>query len=55
MVHLPKFGIISIAIGAIVVLGVLAMISIYWSENRPTCVDQLWEEECGHRILEGIM
>jgi hypothetical protein len=53
MAHHPKLRIISIAIGVFVILGVLVTIPIYWCENRPISIDQLWEKEYEHRNLEG--
>ncbi len=41
------------AVGIILLLVVMAMVFIYWNENHPIGVDQLWQMENESRKLEG--
>jgi len=42
-----------LTIGIIILLLTLVIISIYWSENHPIGIDELWKREYEHGNLEG--
>ena len=48
-----KSRILSIGLGIILLLLVVVMTFIYWSENRPIGVNKLWQMENEPRKLEG--